>query len=192
MIEFLVAVAIFAVLSALAYGALNQTLFASEMMRERMDRLKSLQRTMRVVGDDFLQLAPRPVRNELGEGFRPALSTDLQSIYALELTRGGWTNVLVLPRGTLQRVAYRLEEGEFIRYHWNVLDRTLANEPQSEVLLTDVDDFAFRFLLPSGDWIERWPPPGTDGSLRQRPRAVQFVLDSATEGELSRIFEVAP
>ena len=194
LIEFMVAVAVFAAMAALAYGALNQTLFNSEMMKGRMDRLQDLQRTMRIVSDDFIQLAPRPVRSELGQGFSGALTTDFQSVYAVELTRGGWTNPLVLPRATLQRVAYRLEEGELIRYHWNVLDRTLANEPVSQVLIDGVDDVAFRFLGNGGDWIERWPPEGTagPGGLRQRPRAVQFVLALASEGEMTRVLEVAP
>lgn len=194
LIEFMVAVAVFAAMSALAYGALNQTLFNSELMQERMDRLQALQRTMRIVGEDFMQLAPRPVRSELGQGFSAALTTDFQSVYAVELTRGGWTNPMVLPRGTLQRVAYRLEDGELIRYHWNVLDRTLANEPVSQVLIDDVEDVAFRFLGQGTDWVEQWPPEGAGGpgGLRQRPRAVQFILALAAEGEVSRILEVAP
>lgn len=194
LIEFMVAVAVFAAMAALAYGALNQTLFNSEMMKVRMDRLQVLQRTMRIVSEDFMQLAPRPVRSELGQGFSAALTTDFQSVYAVELTRGGWTNPLVLPRATLQRVAYRLEEGELIRYHWNVLDRTLANQPVSQVLIDGVDNVAFRFLGGGSDWIEQWPPEGAGGrgGLRQRPRAVQFVLALAAEGEMIRVIEVAP
>ena len=141
-----------------------------------------------------MQLAPRPVRSDLGEGYVAALSTDFQSPYAVELTRGGWTNPLALPRGTLQRVAYRVEDGELLRYYWNVLDRTLANEPASEVLIEGVENVAFRFLGPTGDWIEQWPPQGAAGSqaLRSRPRAVQFVLALESEGELVRLLEVAP
>jgi len=194
LIEFIVAVAVFAAMAALAYGALNQTLFNSELMRVRMDRLAALQKTVRVLSEDFMQLAPRPIRNELDVGFNPALTTDPQSIYRIELSRGGWSNFIALPRGTLQRVAYRLEDGEFIRYHWNVMDRTLANEPLREVLIDDVEEVAFRFLGANGQWVEQWPPSGAEGpgGLRQRPRAVQFVLALGPEGEISRIVEVAP
>ena len=115
LIELMVAMAIFAVLSALAYGVLNQTLLNSEILSSRMDRLKAIQKTVRTISDDFIQLAPRPVRRDIGEGYSAALTTDLQSVYALELTRGGWSNLIVLPRSTLQRVAYRLEENELIR-----------------------------------------------------------------------------
>ena len=124
LIEMLVALAVFAIMSALAYGTLSQTFTSAEILSARMDRLQAIQRTVRVVGQDFMQLSPRPVRNELGDGFSAALSTSFDSGFALELTRGGWSNPIALPRGTLQRAAYRLEEDELIRYHWNVLDRS--------------------------------------------------------------------
>jgi general secretion pathway protein J len=44
LIEVLVALAIFGVMSALAYMTLGQTLNNSDMLNERMDRLQAIQR----------------------------------------------------------------------------------------------------------------------------------------------------
>ena len=194
LIELMVSMAIFAILAALSYGVLNQTMLNSEMLGVRMDRIKKIQKTVRVVSEDFMQLAPRPIRQELGEGFGAALTTDFQSIYALELTRGGWTNPIKLPRSSLQRVAYRIEEDELVRYHWNVLDRTLANQPIRLVLIDEVESVSFRFYRANGEYTEQWPPETSNGpeSLRQRPRAVELVLSLSSEGEISRLIEVAP
>lgn len=194
LIEVLVSLAIFGVLSALAYGALSQTLLSAEMLNERMDRLQAIQKSIRHLSQDFIQLAPRPVRLELGDSIGPALQTDLRSEYALELTHGGWSNPLALPRGTLQRTAYRLDDGELVRYYWTVLDRTLANEPVAVTILDGVDSLLFRYLTDSGDWTEQWPPPTAPGplGLRQRPRAVEIILTLEDEGEIRRIVEIAP
>jgi general secretion pathway protein J len=194
LIEVLVSLAIFAILAALAYGALGQTLDSAELLNDRMDRLQAIQRTMRLLSEDFQQLSPRPIRDELGDGFGPALDTDFQSGFALELTHGGWSNPIVLPRSTLQRSAYRIEDDELIRYHWRVLDRTLANEPLSVTLLDGVESVFFRFLQADGEWTEQWPPSNRPGSLgaRQRPRAVEIILTLTDEGEISRLLEVAP
>lgn len=194
LIEILVALAVFAALAVLAYGALGQTLLSAELLNERLDRLQAVQRAMRIMSQDFLQLAPRPVRDELGDNYGPALHTDYQSNFAIELTHGGWSNPIGLPRATLQRAAYRLEENELVRYHWRVLDRTLSNEPVSRVLLDEVEELRFRFLIDSGDWVEEWPPPGARGpiGLQQRPRAVEILLRLTDEGELTRLLEVAP
>ena len=194
LIELMVAMAIFGILSALAYGVLNQTILNSEILSNRMERLRGIQKTVRIISDDFIQLAPRPVRQDLGEGFSAALTTDIQSVYAIELTRGGWSNLIVLPRGTLQRAAYRLEENELVRYHWNVLDRTLNNEPVAVVLLDGVESLAFRFLQTNGEWTELWPPANTPGptGFKLRPRAVEMLLTLQGEGEITRLIEVAP
>jgi len=194
LIEVLVSLAIFAILAALAYGALGQTIDSAELLNERMDRLQAIQRTMRLLSEDFQQLYPRPIRDELGDGFGPALDTDFQSGFALELTHGGWSNPIVLPRSTLQRSAYRIEDDELIRYHWRVLDRTLANEPLSVTLLDGVESILFRFLQADGEWTEQWPPGNRPGGLgaRQRPRAVEIILTLTDEGEISRLLEVAP
>ena len=194
LIEVLVSLAIFSIMAALAYGALGQTLDSAELLNDRMDRLQAIQRTMRLLSEDLQQLSPRPIRDELGDGFAPALDTDFQSGFALELTHGGWSNPIVLPRSTLQRSAYRIEEDELIRYHWMVLDRTLANEPVSVALLDGVDSILFRFLQTNGEWTEQWPPSNRPGALGRmlRPRAVEIILTLAAEGDISRLIEVAP
>jgi general secretion pathway protein J len=194
LIEIMVAVAIFAVLAALAYGTLDRTLLSSEMLTVRTERLEEIQRAIRFLSGDFQQLAPRPVREQLGDVIAPALETDFQSDYAVELTHGGWNNPAGLPRGTLQRVAWRLEEGELIRYYWTVLDRTLDNQPAGRVLLDGVESVEFRFLQDNGEWTDEWPPEDRPGALglRQRPRAVEIVLTTEEEGEIARLLEVAP
>lgn len=192
LIEVLVALAIFGMLAAIAYGTLSATLSNAETLSERMQRLQSVQRTMRYLSEDFMQLAPRPVRVDLG--LAPALHTDVQSDFAVSLTHGGWSNPAALPRSTLQRVAYRLEENELVRYHWTVLDRTLSNEPAGRVLLDEVDSVAFRFMQDNGEWTEEWPPENRPGplGLRHRPRAVEIVLTLTDTTEISRLLEIAP
>lgn len=194
LIEVLVAMAMFSLVAALAYGTLNQTLLSADILAERMDRLQALQRTVRMLSDDLQQLAPRPVRDELGDNLTPAMSTNFQTGFAIELTRSGWNNPMVLPRSTLQRAAYRIEDDELLRYHWNVLDRTLSNEPIVVALLDGVESIQFRFFQGGGDAIEQWPPLSNagPGNARLRPQGVEFVLTLEDEGEISRLIEIAP
>ena len=194
LIEVLVAMAIFAILSALAYGTLSQTLLSAEILGDRMDRLQALQRTIRLLTDDLHQLAPRPVRDELGDNFGPALTTGFQSGFAIELTRSGWNNPMILPRSTQQRAAYRIEDDELVRYHWTVLDRTLSNEAVSVVLLDGVESIQFRFFQADGEATDQWPPLNQTGpaNVRYRPRAVEIILRLEDEGEITRLVEVAP
>ncbi len=193
LIEVLVALAVFGVLSALAYMTLGQTLDNSDMLTERMNRLQSIQRTMSYLSTDFLQAAPRPIRADLGQA-EPALRSTFGGDFALELTRSGWPNSAGVPRSTQQRAAYRIEDEELIRYHWNVLDRTASNLPVATVLLEGIDSLTFRFLEHSGDWSDQWPPvrSGAASNSNALPRAVEITLVLPDEGELIRLVEVSP
>lgn len=185
--------AIFAVLSALAYMTIGQTLSNSEMLTERMDRLQSVQRTMSLLSTELLQAAPRSIRGDLGDT-QPALISDFGAEFALQLTHNGWPNSAGVPRSTQQRTAYRIEDDELVRYHWNVLDRTANNIAVATVLLDNIESLTFRFLQQNGEWTEQWPPtsgqPSSDTNLL--PRAVTIVLVLPDEGELTRVVEVSP
>jgi general secretion pathway protein J len=191
LIEVMVSLAIFAALAAAAYTTLNGVVEASRVVTEQMTRLQALQRTVQRMTLDFGQLAPRPVRDELGDGRLPVLRADARSLDLVELSRGGWSNPLVLPRPAIQRVAYRIEEDRLIRRQWPVLDRTLATEPAEATLLEGLQDIRIRYL--SGDeWSEQWPPDAAagTGSLALRPRAVELVLVVEGFGEIRRVIEV--
>jgi general secretion pathway protein J len=192
LIEVLVALAVFGVMSLLAYAALGSTLSNADYLSERMQRLQSIQRSIRYLSSDLLQAAPRPVRSDLGDSYVPAVYSTLSSDFALEMTHGGWGNPAGLPRSTYQRVAYRIEEEQLLRYHWGVLDRTYTNEPIVTVLLEDVESLYFRFYDAAGTASEVWPPQQQGGSgMRLRPRAVEIVLTLPDQGEITRLLEIA-
>jgi general secretion pathway protein J len=183
---------VFGVLSALAYMTLGQTLSNSDMLTERMDRLQSIQRTMSFLSTDLVQAVPRPIRADLGS--EPALRSSFGSDFALELTHNGWPNSAGVPRSTQQRTAYRIEDDELLRVHWNVLDRTANNLPIATVLLDGIDSLTFRFLQDNGEWTNQWPPAtaGVGANFDGLPRAVEITLMLPTEGVLTRIVEVSP
>lgn len=193
LIEVLVALAVFGVLSAMAYMTLGQTLSNSDMLTERMDRLQAIQRTVNYLSNELLQAAPRAIRADLGQA-QPALRSSFAADFALELTHNGWPNSAGVPRSTQQRTAYRIEDEELVRYHWNVLDRTVNNIPVATILLDDIESLTFRFLLENGDWTDQWPPvaAGASSDSTLLPRAVELTLVLPDEGEITRVVEVSP
>ena len=74
LIELLVALFIAAIMFAMGYGAINQALNGHNTVKEQQAQLLELQTAVRVLEQDFLQLAPRPVRQAVGdEPAQPAL-----------------------------------------------------------------------------------------------------------------------
>lgn len=201
LLELLVALFIAAVMFAMGYAAIKQALTSRAALKQQQARFLELQTAVRVMEQDFVQLASRPVRQTLGEEpAQPALqggAPGAQPIVAL--TRNGWANPAGLQRTGLERVAYLLENGTLRREHWEVLDPTLASTTVKRDLLTHVKGMSIRYLDSTHQWVDQWPPL-TDAvqlgapleiRLRQRPLAVQITLDTEDWGEIVRIIEIA-
>jgi general secretion pathway protein J len=198
LLELLVAMFIAAVMFAMGYGAITQALTSRDSLKEQQAHLLELQTAVRVLEQDFMQLAPRPVRQAIGdEPAQPALLGAVPGTQPIvALTRGGWANPAGLQRPGLQRVAYFLENGTLRREYWNVLDPTLASATTKRDLMTHVKAVTLRYLDQAHQWQEQWPP-GTatiraqESTLRQRPLAVEITLDTEGWGKVVRIIEIA-
>jgi len=192
LLEILVATVILAVMGLMAYRAVSEAQVAVTAAESHMDRLRKTQQSIQLLVTDFRTLAPRAVRETIGDGLRAALLRDPNGINLVELSHAGWPNGAGTPRGTVQRVIYRLEEGKLIREHWNVADPTLATPPVKRELLDRVERIEIRYMDSSREWIEQWPPFGNtqDFGFRERPLAVEITLVLADYGELRRIVEV--
>ena len=99
---------------------------------------------------------------------------------------------MMLPRGSIQRVAYLVDGDVLTRLHWPVVDRTLSTEPLRTDLLGGIRDIRVRFLTLAGEWTEQWPPLGGSApDQRARPRAIEIFVDHEEWGEVMRIIEVS-
>lgn len=193
LLELVVAISIFAIVGAMAYRGYAESASNAQRARDQARRLQSVQLAVRTLVADFRLLAPRPVREPIGDGLRPALMRGGDAGTLVELTRAGWSNTAGTPRGTLQRVAYALEDGKLVRYYWTVLDRTQASSPIRRELADRLQRIEFRYMNSAREWVDTWPPPGAPGQVgfRQRPMAVEIVLEFEDYGRIRRIAEVA-
>jgi len=187
LIELLIAMVVFATLSIMAYGGLNTIMAADEQVRLHSTRLKQLQRSWMMIGEDLTQLVGRSARDSFGDSQPPLLASEMGDI-RLELTRGGWSNPAGVKRSELQRVGYGVVDKELIRYSWRVLDRAQDSEPQKHRLLDGVAGIRLRFLDQKQQWHSSWPPLGTDAE--SLPIGVEMVMELEQEGEIRRLFRI--
>jgi general secretion pathway protein J len=187
LLELVVVMAIFTVLSVMAYGGLGSILTARTQVAQSLERTAALQKGYLRLRDDFQQLRARPARDNYG-ATQPALHADRGVV---EFTRGGWRNPLGLPRSALERVAYRLEDGRLLRMSWRVLDRATGSEPVEVAVLDQVEDAQWRFLDQKLEWQAQWPSAAATvagAADPEPPRAVELTLVLKDLGEVRYLF----
>lgn len=201
LIEVLIAMAITAFVSVLSYQTLSTAITGIESARDASERLHEINRALTVMSRDIRQITNRPVVDEFGQ-LASAVSGGPLARDPLRLTRSGWHNSTGAPRSTLQRIAYRLEDGELLRLTYPVLDRTTAIEPVETVLLDKVDALEFRFLPTINDlevdrsqtidrrfWQENWlAEVGFTNQLIAPPAAIEMRITLADWDELERLY----
>lgn len=201
LLELIIAIAIFAVLSIMAYSGLSNALNTREHTERVADRLAAVQQTYTILQRDLEQAAPRDVRDSFGDT-RPGMIGGTGDAL-IEFSRTGWRNPVNRPRSHLQRVAYRVDDGRLIRMSWAALDRAPDSTPLEQVLLEGVDAAEVRFLAPpsavaaagttpQNEWQSYWPPqtPGAAPPVTPLPRAVEVSLDLKDWGRITRLFRV--
>ncbi len=201
LIEVVIAIFIAAIMFSIGYRTLNQAMVDRESLNTSQTRVTEIQKGMRVVAQDFAQIAARPARDTQGNGeLQPAISSSNRDNTLLIFSRTGWSNPAGLPRPAEERVRYRFVDGSLVREHWFSLDPAPNADPVQRVLLTHVKSVEVRFLDPaSRTWRTDWPPiqpSGTvtplqiDEALLPRPLAIEFTLVLDDWGRIQRLFEI--
>ncbi len=206
LLELIVVIGIFGVFATMAYGGLTTVLSARAKIEDNLARTEEYDRAYLRLRTDFQNAAPRGVRDGTGEELPPfGFDSFAQRI---EFTRGGWQNLLSLPRSTLERVSYALEESEYadrsrgtrfldkrlVRRSWNVLDRAAQTKPVEVTLLDRIQNVEWRFFDANGQKSESWPASngnvGVPNAKQPPPTAVELTLKTRDWGKLRMLFRV--
>lgn len=187
LVEVLVAVAIFALLSAMTWGGLSTIMRSRTVLEESAARLKHVQLAVATIERDLRQAVARPVRGNYGQ----PLAALAGSATVLELSHGAFARTGAEARAKLARTAYTLDSAGIRRNTYAVLDRAQASQPLTRVLVDDVRELRFRYLDRDGSWRNEWPPRDGRAPLPEAlPRAVEFRFASDDYGDIVRLVEL--
>ena len=188
LLEVLLAIAIFSVISLSSFTLFDTILTADERSQQSSARQNELQRAFLLIERDFLQIARRSIRLNGEEPLKEFIYTDSLSFSSddqtLGFVRGGWTNPgLLLPRSNMQSVAYQLSEGTLERLHFNFVDAVVGEESKARPLITGVEQLTFEFF-DGKKWQEKL-------ESKKIPLAIAIELELEDYGVIRRQFIVA-
>jgi len=194
LIEVLIAVAIVAIIGVIGLTGLTRVIDQQEIAAARAERWREIQLAMRIIVQDLSQAHPRVTRDETGSELLESFVADPLRQYALEFSRGGWSNPTEFTRGTVLRVAYDIENDLLVRFYWPVTDRTLSTPPGRNEILSGVLEMQVVYIDADGNEWPDWPPLVNGMPIAgptERPRAVRLMLEIEGLGAIWRIVEVS-
>lgn len=187
LIELMVALAIFAMLSAAGVMLLSGSVRAQGAVKAKLDDLAAVQRAAALMTVDLAQAVPRISRTEegtLAPAFYARGTTGDPAAPALQFVRTGWDNPDARARSSLQKLEYALVGGRLERRGYPLVDGAPA--AAASVLIDGVTAAQFRFRSPDGTWRDDWavsdPAP--------LPRAIELTIVRRGGDPLRMVFLV--
>ncbi|WP_288491359.1 type II secretion system minor pseudopilin GspJ [uncultured Acinetobacter sp.] len=173
LVELLVAIAIFAVLSALGWKIFDYLIKTKERNQQHELQIFELQDAYQIILRDSLQLIPMTAN--INGQIRPALSLSDNS---LQFSKAGVSDPLKEGLAPYERIEYRYVPSEKMVYRlkYRSLNITNNEQPESSVLLKNVDQFRITVLNPQ--ILNQWPEAGADlsqpTSMQRLPRGLKI------------------
>ncbi|MBR9729351.1 type II secretion system minor pseudopilin GspJ [Shewanella intestini] len=185
LLEMLVAISIFAMLGLAANSVLQTVMSNDESTAAFSKRLKALQQGFGVLERDLGQMVartPRIANGERASSFFQASDDMLDSeTEALMFYRIGWLNPDgILPRGSIQSVAYVVQDGRLERWYYPYPEAETGAEPLKTVIIENVTDVEYSFYI-NDAWVKK-----ADGT--QMPQAIAMKVEIEGLGEIQRRF----
>ncbi len=183
LVETLVALGVTAMLATAGTLMMLQTLQASRAIDARMTDIRALEAANGLLRADFSEMTQRP--STAPDDFNPAVGFSgrrgIETGDLISFVRSGWSDPRVGgDRSDLQRVAYRLEDGQLIRKAWLRPDPVRNTPVVERALLAGVSDLTIRYRQ-QGVWFDEWP---ADAKGRH-PDLVQLDLKFADTDQLT-------
>ncbi|MDK9306970.1 MULTISPECIES: type II secretion system minor pseudopilin GspJ [Gammaproteobacteria] len=166
LVELLVAIAIFAVLSALGWKVFDYIIQTKDRNAVHEQRLSQLQDTYQQILRDTVQAVP--LTANINGDIQPALV--LQN-GRFNFSKSGVTDPLEEGISPDERVEYqyRADEQKLYRLKYRNLNQTGRDQPESSVLLSDVEQFQIVVLNPNE--MTQWPDSSFDlNQVEQKQR----------------------
>ncbi|WP_216934942.1 MULTISPECIES: type II secretion system minor pseudopilin GspJ [unclassified Acinetobacter] len=181
LVELLVAIAIFAVLSALGWKVFDYIVKTKDQNTIHEQRLGQLQSTYQQILRDTVQTVP--LTANINGDIQPALV--LQN-GRFNFSKTGVTDPLEQGISPDERIEYqyRADEKRLYRLKYRNLNQTGRDQPESSILLSEVEQFQIVVLNPNE--ITQWPDASADlNQLEQKKRLPKGIKINLTVNGVS-------
>ena len=187
LIEIMVAITIFALLTAVSYRGLDAILKASAHVEQETRKWSDITLAFVNIQQSLAVVVDHPIRGRDGQisaAFNGSASLRNEEEPLFVFTRTGFSG----HRGVLadlQRIGYRVRGSTLEQLIWPVLDQAPGSEPHAVELLADVASLLVRYVAQDSSRHAAWPLAEKDAVL---PAALEVTLSLKTGEQNTRLF----
>ncbi len=189
LIELMIAVIIFAIISVISYRVISALVTTKEIITKSQDKWGGISLIMERLEMAKNRVIPLPVRDGDGNLLASLIGKSrLNGAYdaQLEMTISGNIGDHVMGSSPPKRIGFRYDRGNLYLVSWPVLNRVITTKPEINLLVSDVAMFNVMFLYSDRQWHDTWPSSGSDmGSL---PDGIQMNLQLKSGESVTREF----
>ncbi len=201
LVEVLISLFIFALISAGTMGAMLQTFAAKDRLNAASEELADIAAFRSILRADMNAMTLRPMRDGVGgtENYLVTTRNPEEGSAILTFSRLGRSNPAGAARGQVERVRYLFRDGQFIRESLRHENPAQREGWTGRVLLEGLEDVdvTYRAIMPLNggqpvdleleDWTVLLNRPGLD---RTTNSAIEFKIADSRGTETVHLFEV--
>jgi general secretion pathway protein J len=185
LIEILIALFIFSIVSLLLAGGLRNVINAQSGTESKAEKMRELQMVVLILSRDIEQTINRPVLDASGKE-EGALIGSPKSI---KFTHTGEANGLgATLRSGLARTGYVFAERALYRITYPVLDQAPDTKPHQRKLLADVQEVRFEYMDHDGRFHNEWS--ATANANEPLPRGIRVYITLAKWGTFTGFYVI--
>jgi general secretion pathway protein J len=186
LLEILIALFIFTLLSLILAGGLRTVINAESGSEKSAERLRQVQMALLIMSRDIEQTVNRPIVDAAGKEEIAFIGAS----NGFTLTHAGFANPTgAVLRSSLQRSRYYWDDQTLWRASWDVLDQAPVSKSHARRLLAEVTEMHFQYLDKNGRFYDYWPLEGQ--AQQPLPRAVRVYITIPSWGKMSQLYVIS-
>lgn len=187
LIELMVAIMIFAIISIIAYRTIDSLVTTQKVVTAAQNKWGNISKTLSKFSAAWNRAMPLAIRDENGI-ILPAVygksKIDTKYDAQLEVTLNGFAGDPQYGFSPPVRVGFRYLNGELYYVSWPVLNRVQSTVPTINLLLDGIKEFKLEYYYPDRVWRDSYPLDNS--GYTKRPIGVRLYIKLETGEEITR------
>jgi general secretion pathway protein J len=160
LIELMIAIMIFAIISLISYRIIISLLTTKEVVNNSQNKWGEVAQVINKINNSIKNAIPLTIRDEYGV-IKPAIEgkNKVENKYdsQIEITISGSIGDTIYGSNPPRRVGFRYINNKLYLVSWPVLNRVITTTPRLDVLLNNVKIFKVEYYYPNKEWRDNWP-----------------------------------